>query len=188
MDELFGLLIGISLSAACGFRIFVPFLVLGVANQGGHVNLSPDFQWIASDAAIWAFGIATVFEILAFYVPWVDNALDALAAPIAVVAGTILTATMVSDFSPLMKWTLAIIAGGGSAGIVQTSTTMIRAGSTMTTGGGGNFVVSTGEWLGSLLVSIISIIFPLIIVFGVLFLLFTLLKKVIFRGKATLTP
>ncbi|HKF43029.1 MAG TPA: DUF4126 domain-containing protein, partial [Thermoanaerobaculia bacterium] len=42
------LLVGTGLAAACGFRVFVPLLVMSVAARAGHLQLSPGFDWIAS--------------------------------------------------------------------------------------------------------------------------------------------
>src|SRR6187455_1340592 len=113
MDLFLSLCIGIGLSAACGFRVFVPLLVIGIAAKSGPLAFVPAFPWIGTDAALVTFAVATCLEIGAYYIPWLDHALDVIATPAAIVAGTIATASMVGDMSPFMKWTLAVIAGGG---------------------------------------------------------------------------
>src|SRR5919106_151727 len=100
MDLLLSLGIGLGLSAACGFRVFVPLLVMSIAANSGHLSLAPGFQWIASNEALVAFLIATCLEVGAYYIPWVDNLLDTIATPAAIVAGTIITASMVTNVSP----------------------------------------------------------------------------------------
>jgi hypothetical protein len=135
MQELLGVFIGIGLSATCGFRIFVPLLGMSIAHQAGALSFSPGFEWIGSWPATIAFGIAMIIEIAAYYIPWLDNLLDTIATPAAVVAGTIITASMVGDVSPLMRWSMAIIAGGGIAGLVQGSSELVRGASTASTGG-----------------------------------------------------
>lgn len=162
METLLALLVGIGLSAACGFRVFVPLLVMSIAAHSGHLELSEGFQWIASDVAVGAFALATVLEIVAFYVPWLDNLLDSIATPAAIIAGTIVTAAMVSDMSPFLKWTLAAIAGGGAAGLVQTATVLTRGASTATTGGLGNPIFATIELGGAFLTSTLAIWLPLV--------------------------
>jgi len=117
---------GVGLSAACGFRIFIPPLIIAIAAKAGHVNLGTEFAWMGSDIALVAFGLAAVLEVGAYYIPWLDNALDTIAAPVAVVAGTITSAAVFGDMSPWLKWTLAAIAGGGAAGAVQITTTVTR--------------------------------------------------------------
>jgi hypothetical protein len=171
MEPIFGLAIGIGLSAACGFRVFVPLLLAGLAVRTGHLAFAPGFEWMGSDAALLAFGAATLFEIVAYYVPWLDNALDSVASPAAVVAGTLLTASLVTDLDPFLRWSLALIAGGGIAGLVQTGTVFTRGMSTTTTGGIANPILATLELGGSLLTSILALLLPFIAVTLILALL-----------------
>ena len=117
MELFLSLCVGIGLSAACGFRIFVPLLAMSIAANSGHLKLVPSFEWVGSDTALITFAVATVLEIAAYYIPWLDNLLDTIATPAAVVAGTIVTASMVGGMSPFLKWTLAVIAGGGAGGL-----------------------------------------------------------------------
>jgi hypothetical protein len=160
MDLLLSVCVGVGLSAACGFRVFVPLLFMSIAANSGHLHLAPAFGWIGSPGALVAFGVATVLEVGAYYVPWLDHFLDTLATPAAVVAGTIVTASMVTDVSPFLKWTLAVIAGGGAAGTVQATTVLARALSFAGTGGLGNPLVATVELGGSVLTAIISLVAP----------------------------
>ena len=46
MDIFLSVCMGIGLAAACGFRVFVPFLLLSVAALTGHVQLAKGFAWI----------------------------------------------------------------------------------------------------------------------------------------------
>ena len=176
MESFLGLLIGIGLSATCGFRIFVPLLGIAIAHQTDHLTLSPGFEWIGSEIAIIVFLVASVLEIMAYYIPWVDNVLDSIATPSAIIAGTILTASVVGDVSPVLRWSLAIIAGGGTSAIVQGSTQLIRVGSTATTGGIGNPLISTGELSLSFMGTFLAIFFPVFTFVAVIFLLIFLLK------------
>lgn len=162
MEVVLSILLGIGLSAACGFRVFVPLLIMSIAGYSGHLTLAESFSWIGTLPALIAFALATIIEIVGYYVPWLDNILDTIAFPAAVVAGTIVTASAIADMSPLLRYTLALIAGGGAAATVQGLTSIVRAGSTVTTGGIANPVVSTGEAVGSLLLSILAIVVPLI--------------------------
>jgi len=143
METVLCICIGIGLSAACGFRVFVPLLVMSIASLSGHLTLAPGFDWIGSYPALVTFSVATCLEIGGYYIPWVDHLLDTIATPAAIVAGTVITASMVSDMSPLLKWTLAAIAGGGAAGVVQGTTVLARGASTALTGGLGNPIFAT---------------------------------------------
>jgi len=160
-ETMLSVLVGIGLSAACGFRIFVPMLVMSVASLSGHLTLSPGFEWIGTYPALLAFAVATVLEIAAYYIPWVDHLLDVIASPAAVVAGIIAMASTVTGTSPFLRWSLAIIAGGGLAGTVQALTGLARVTSAATTGGLGNPVVSTFEAAGSITLSALAILIPL---------------------------
>jgi hypothetical protein len=191
MEHILGAIIGIGLSAACGFRIFVPFLVMGIANAAGQLTLASGFEWIGSPPAIIAFGTATVLEILAYYVPWIDNLLDTAATPAAVVAGAVVTASQLGDTSPLLKWSLAIIAGGGTSLAIQGGTATLRAASTATTGGLGNVAIATAEWMLSLLLGILAIAVPivcLLLVLAIFAKLVSMLLKVWRRGESAVIP
>ena len=153
---------------------------MSIASLSGHLTLTPAFEWIGTYPAMGAFLIATCVEIAAYYIPWLDNALDAIEIPAAVIAGTIVTASCVSGMSPFLRWTLALIAGGGVAGIFEWGTTQIRALSTATTGGVGNPIVSTGEAGASVALSILAIAIPIVVGIVVLGIL-CLTVKTIFK-------
>ncbi|HEY9821686.1 MAG TPA: DUF4126 domain-containing protein [Candidatus Sericytochromatia bacterium] len=175
METLLSICIGIGLSAACGFRIFVPPLVMSVASVFGHLTLSPNFAWMGSYPALIAFAVATCIEIVAYYIPWVDNLLDTVATPIAIAAGTVVTASLIPDTDPMLQWSVALIAGGGAAGTIQAFTGIGRLASTLMTGGVGNALLSTLESGGSILLSGLAIAVPVVAVCVVAVLLvFTL--------------
>jgi len=177
MEELLGLFIGIGLSATCGFRIFVPLVGMSIAHHAGALSFSSGFDWIGSWPATITFGVAMLIEIAGYYIPWVDNLLDTIATPAAIVAGTIVTASMVGDVSPFLRWSLAIIAGGGIAGIIQGSSVLVRGASTVSTAGLANPLVSTGELAASILGTLISLILPTVAVILVVLLLTYLLRR-----------
>ena len=162
METFIGITVGIGLSAACGFRVFVPLLAMNLATITGHLHLAPGFEWIGSDYATIAFGTATIVEILAYYIPWLDHVLDLIASPAAIIAGMVVTASVVMDTSPFLKWTLAIIAGGGAAAIVQGVTVTLRTKSSALTAGMGNVLVSSVELVGSIVTALLAIIVPIL--------------------------
>jgi len=179
MENLLAISLGIGLSAACGFRVFVPLLVMSVASLSGHLTLAPGFQWIGTYPALITFSVATVVEIGGYYIPWVDHLLDTMATPAAIVAGTVITAAMVSNTSPMLKWTLAAIAGGGAAALVQGTTVLARGVSTATTGGLGNPFFATIELGGALFTSILALLVPLLAVGLIAVFLFVVGRKVV---------
>ena len=177
MEQILSILIGIGLSATCGFRIFVPLLGMSIAYHAGVLDFAPGFAWIGSWPATIAFGIAMVLEIAAYYIPWLDNLLDTIATPAAIVAGTIATASMVGDVTPFFRWSLAIIAGGGIAGLIQGSTVTIRGVSTASTGGLANPAVSTSELVASIIGTILSIIAPYIAIVLIVILISLIIRR-----------
>jgi len=177
MENLLSIFLGIGLSAACGFRVFVPLLAMSIASLSGHLTLSHTFQWIGTYPAFMAFATATILEVAAYYIPWVDNLIDTVAAPVAVVAGIIVAASSIVHMSPLMKWALAIIAGGGTAAIFHGAMTLMRGAATSLTGGLGNHAVATTELMVALGLSVLAITLPLVSGVVVLVLLFFVMRK-----------
>lgn len=188
MEPLLSICVGIGLAAACGFRVFVPLLVMSIASLSGHLTLGPGFQWIGTYPGLIAFSVATILEIAGYYVPWVDHMLDTVATPAAVVAGTVVAASMMGDLSPFLRWTLAVIAGGGAAGLVQSGTVLTRALSTTSSGGLANPLVATGELGFSLLTSILALIKPAAALLLLLVVCFFLGKKMWKRYKPVTSP
>lgn len=167
---LLSIALGIGLSAACGFRVFVPLLALSIASLGGWVPLSGSFEWMGTIPAMVVFATATILEVAAYYIPWFDNLLDAVATPAAVIAGVITSLAVFTEIDPLLKWTLAIIGGGGAAGLIQGATALLRLKSTTLTGGIGNPVIATLEFAVSILTSILSLLVPFVAILAVIFL------------------
>lgn len=156
-----GICLGLGLAAACGFRVFVPMFALSLAAKSGAVELADGFAWMASWPAVATFGTATLLEGVAYYVPWLDHALDVAASPSALIAGAVTTAACVVDADPLLQWSAAVIGGAGVAGAVQSATVATRSASTLTTAGFGNFVVASIEIAGSAFMSILAILLPI---------------------------
>jgi Domain of unknown function (DUF4126) len=141
--------------------VFLPLLVMSGGAYSGLLTLSDGLEWLATPTALAMLSVAALVEILAYYVPGVDNLLDTIAMPAALVAGTIAAAAVMTDLPPTVRWTTAVIAGGGAAGVTQSVTSLLRAKSTVLTGGLGNAAVSTSEAGGALLVAVLALLAPL---------------------------
>lgn len=165
------LCMGISLSAACGFRVFVPLLAVALMVKFGDVHVNESLAWVGSDAAVLCLAVATLTEIAAYYIPWVDNLLDSITVPMAAVAGTIITSGMMPDLPGFMQWGIAIVAGGGTAAAISGGTALLRGGSTATTGGLGNCVVSTTENTLAIGGTALAFFSPLLAIIGLVLLL-----------------
>lgn len=173
--------IGIGLAASAGFRVFVPLLVAAIAAKTGVLPLNESFHWLSSWTSIAVLGTATVAEILAYYIPFVDNLLDTLATPMAIGAGTLLLTSVLPIDSELMKWITGAVVGGGSAAVVQSGSALTRLTSTKLTAGAGNPVVATVENVAATSTSILSLVIPFIIV--AVFLLLVILIFTMIRRK-----
>ena len=167
-EILLPLALGVSLAAATGFRVFLPLLVMSLAVRGGYLPVSDGFSWVATTPALLMLAVAALTEMLAYYIPVLDNLLDGLAAPTAIGAGVAVTAAVLGDVPPMLKWSLAIIAGGGAAAATQGATTLLRGVSTVATGGLANHTIATGEIIGALGLSLLAIALPYIAVVAAL--------------------
>lgn len=162
MNWIVSLLAGVGLAAASGFRLFVPLLGVGLAGRAGLIPLTPGFEWLASPVALGALGVATLLEVGAYFVPWLDNLLDTVATPAAVGAGTLAALSVIGDSSPFAAWVLAIVAGGGTAGLVQAGTVGARATSSVGTGGLANPLLAFGELVASVGMTLLSLLAPVL--------------------------
>jgi len=191
MEIALSIALGVGLAAAVGFRVFLPLLVVSIAAYTGRLELSESFAWLGTLPAMAMLGVATVAEVLAYYVPAVDNLLDTITTPTAIIAGTLVSAAVMTDLPPIVKWTTAIIAGGGAAGITQALTALIRGKSTVMTGGLGNPIVATGELGGATVISVLALFAPVIaLVLVVVFCLFAirLVRRLLSRSRENAKP
>lgn len=176
--------LGIALAACCGFRVFVPMLVAGLASRFNLFHFADSFSWLSSTPALIALGAATLIEIGGYYVPFIDNILDTIAAPMAAIAGTLLATSVIPVENEWMKWIIGIVAGGGGAGLISSGTGLLRLFSSKATLGTGNAVVSTGENAAAVTGSVLSFVMPLIMAALFVLLFFWTIKKLYKRfGK-----
>jgi hypothetical protein len=165
MPNFLAIAAGIALAAACGFRVFLPLLAASLAAKFDYIDPSSSFEWIESGPAIILFSVATAFELAAYYIPWLDHALDTIASPAAVAAGTVAAGAVLpfgDQLHPAVHWAAALVAGGGAAGAVQAGTVGLRAASGATTGTLGNPVVATIENVLSTVLSVLAIVVPIL--------------------------
>jgi len=177
MDMLFAICVGIGLSAACGFRVFMPMLVLSAATKFGGVHLNPNFEWLGSWTALAAFASATILEAGSYYVPWVAHAVSVAAVPAAVLAGTLATAAQIDGIHPLAQWSSSLLVGGGIAGGVQMLNIGARAASTITTAGIGNPIVSLGQGLMAFVLAVTAVVAPLFIVLLIVAIVTVIIRR-----------
>jgi Domain of unknown function (DUF4126) len=183
--------LGVGLATATGLRVFIPLLVVSLVAYSGHLHLSENFAWLGTLPAISVLAVAAVAEVLAYYIPAVDNFLDIIATPAALIAGIVVSAAVMTDLPPMVKWITATIAGGGAAGLTQAATAVLRAKSTTVTGGLGNPAVTTLEIVGALLMSALAFIAPLLaLAVAVVFclLVWRLARRLLRRSRNAPSP
>lgn len=183
MDPLLGIPVGLALSTAAGLRVFVPLLLTSLAARSGYLALTPSMSWMGSDAALVAFVTAAMVEIAVYYVPWLDHVADAVAVPAAITAGIIEMAAVTPDLPPLLRWTIAIVAGGGVAGFAQLGTTLLRLKSSALTAGAGNPLLATAELGGALVLAALGLLVPLVAAVAVVVLLAVLARRLVRRRR-----
>ncbi len=180
METLSAIALGIGLSASTGFRVFIPLLVAGLASHFGILTLGENFVWMGSVPALICFGVAAVVEVLAYYIPFVDNLIDSIATPLAVGAGTLLMTSLFPAENEWMKWVLGFVVGGGAAATIQSGSALTRLLSTKFTAGTGNPVVSTSEGIAAMGFSLLSLVAPILV--AVLLIIFiVVILRLIYR-------
>jgi hypothetical protein len=161
-ETMVSIFLGIGLAASVGFRVFLPLFALSLASYFNLWELNDSWVWIGSLPALITFGVATLVELFAYFIPYVDNLLDSLALPLATLAGTAVMVATVAELDPVVTWSLAIIAGGGTAAAIKGASATGRLTSTATTAGIGNPLISFIETIMAVLLSLVSILAPVI--------------------------
>jgi len=170
---------GFSLAACAGLRAFLPLLVVGMAGRFDLVPLFSRFEWLESTPALIVFGVAVVVELLGDKFPVIDNLLDGAQLFIKPIAGTFVAAAVLTELSPLQTTILAIVMGGSVATGVHLVKAQTRLVSSATTAGLGNPILSLLEDVGALVLSVLSLIVP--VVAALLLLVMGLLLVLAFR-------
>ena|SRR6187455_1943651 len=180
---------GIALSACAGFRVFVPMLAASIAAHFNIIDLPTDLEWLGGWPAIICFGTASIAEIGAYYIPFLDNILDTIATPLSIIAGTVLSFSIfpITEQEPLLRWGAALLAGGTAAGTIHLGTGLLRLFSTKTTAGTGNVVLATTENAAAISGSVLSFIIPVLAAILVVVLIVWILIKLgnrIFKNRS----
>lgn len=185
-ESLSSVALGLGLSAACGFRVFLPLLAMSIGAATGGLTLGSGFAWVGTTPALIALATATAAEVLAYYIPWLDNLLDTIATPAAMIAGVVASAGAMLDLPEFIRWGLAVVAGGGAATVVQGATVALRAKSSLATAGAGNPFLATAELAGAATISTMALILPVVTLLVVIVLVVLLTRaagRLLFRRK-----
>lgn len=171
---------GLGLAAASGFRVFLPPFLMAVWLRLGFLDVNiegSEFEAFSSDVSILLLGVASLSEVLAYKIPWMDNMLDSLATPMAGIAGISVVAVSLEGADPSVQWALAIIAGGGASLSIQSATLAGRGLSSMFTLGLANPFFSLIEDIASLLLIFIALLAPLAALFASLILIIVIFRR-----------
>lgn len=158
------------LSAAAGLNAWIPLLALSLGGRLGWLDLGESFEFLNSAPALGAIGACLVLDFVGDKVAGVDHLLHAAGAVVHPVAGAILFAAqtgVVGELDP----TLALVLGAVVSGGVHAERSAIRPLSTTTTAGLANPVLSLVEDAGSLTLTVVAFLLPvlaLILVIGLL--------------------
>ena len=174
IDVLISICIGIGLAASTGFRVFLPLFLLSIASYFHFISLTDSLSWLGNPISVVVFGIAMLVEIVAYYIPFVDNLLDTMAVPLATIAGFLVMFATSVHLDPTLATIVSLIAGSGTAAAIQSFTTVTRLGSSVKTGGLANPIVTTTETGSALALSSLSIFLPIVAGVVVVILLFVL--------------
>ena len=136
-----------------------------------------DFEFLSSDMSLIVMGSASLMEILAYKVPFLDNALDAVATPLAGLAGVTVVAITLQGTDPAIQWAFAIIAGGSTSIGIQSATVAGRGLSSVASLGVANPIFSMVEDIFSLLIVLIALLAPFLALIGILFALGILVSR-----------
>ena len=180
LQAILGASMGIGLAAASGFRVFLPPFLMSLWLRFGFLSLEiegSEFDFIYSDLCVIMLGVASASEILAYKIPFLDNALDAIATPLAGLAGVAVMAVSLEGLDPSIQWGVAVIAGGGASLGIQSATVAGRGISSVLTLGIGNPLFSITEDIASLFLVLIALVAPLIALIMTLCLIVYFLKR-----------
>lgn len=159
------LFLGLGLAAACGFRAFLPLLLLSAAVHFDLAGLSVNqsFAWIGSTNALIALSIAAAVELLADVIPYVDNLVSLIGNVTGPVAGAVAAGSVFTSADPSTAAIAGIIVGAPTALAFSATQTGVRAVSTATTGGIANPFISVIESTLTFFMALLAILLPILI-------------------------
>ncbi len=164
MEILLGILSAFGLSASAGLNAYIPLLVVGViAHYTNWITLNSPWDLLANPWILILLGILVIVEMLADKIPAVNHANDAIQTFVRPAAGAVAfaaSAKVITDINPILALAAGLLIAGG---VHVVKSAAVRPAVTAVTGGAGNVPVSLAEDAVSTVVSILSVVIPLII-------------------------
>ncbi|MCI0398310.1 MAG: DUF4126 domain-containing protein [Chloroflexi bacterium] len=172
-----GIAAGFGLSGSAGLNAYIPLLIVALAARFPTANpileLGEPYNTLANSWVIGVLAVLLLIEMFVDKIPAVDTINDVIQTVIRPTAGAILFAAnagIVTDLSPVLAIIIGLILAGG----VHAVKGVVRPAVTATTAGTGNWLVSLIEDVIAFVVSVLSILIPILsaIVFAILLYFF----------------
>ena len=159
------ILLGLGLAASSGLNTFMPLLMLAGAAKFHlfGIETSGAFAWLGTSAALGVLTLATIVEIAADKIPFVDHGLDAFGTIARPLAGWLAAASVFSGADATTAAVLGLIVGAPVALGVHAAKAGTRAASSATTFGLANPVLSVIEDAAALLLTFTALVVPLLV-------------------------
>lgn len=171
MDVLFGIFSAFGLSASAGLNAYIPLLVVALlARFTNLITLNSPWDALTS---WWIIGLLLVLSLIEFFAdsfPAVNHINDAIQTFIRPAAGAIAfaaSADVITQVNPVLSLGLGLLVAGGVHAVKAVA---VRPAVTATTGGTANLPVHILEDISATLLSVLSIILPVLIIALALFL------------------
>jgi hypothetical protein len=172
MELLTGVMAAFGLSASAGLNAYIPLLVIGLlARYTNFIELGTPWDTLTS---WWVLALLIVLSLVEFFAdkfPAVNHVNDIIQTIVRPVAGAIVfaaSAKVITDIHPVLALSAGVLVAGGVHAVKSVA---VRPAVTATTGGAGNVPVSMAEDILAAIVSIISVVVPIVLTF--IFILFT---------------
>ncbi len=164
MEVLLGIFSAFGLSASAGLNAYIPLLVVGViAHYTDWITLNSPWDLLANPWILILLGILVIIEMLADKFPAVNHVNDAIQTFVRPAAGAIAfaaSAKVITEMNPVLALAAGLLVAG-SVHVVKS--VAVRPAVTVVSGGAGNIPVSIAEDILATIVSILSIIIPVIV-------------------------
>jgi len=164
MLELLGVFSAFGLSASAGLNAYIPLLTISLLSKFTNLITLRE-PWNALESW-WIIGLLIVLSLVEFFadkIPAVNHINDIIQSFVRPAAGAVAfaaSANVVTDIHPVLSLGLGLLVAGGVHAVKSLA---VRPAVTATTGGAGNVPVSMAEDLTSTVISILSVVVPVLV-------------------------
>lgn len=174
---MFEVLTGAGLAVAAGLNAYIPLLILGLAGRFlDFVDLPAQWQWLSNPWVLVILGVLLVIEIVADKIPVVDSINDWIQLFVRPVAGGIAFGTGSSSATAVVTDPAQFFTSNAwvpiAVGILLALATHIgkavsRPALNVATVGTAAPVVSTAEDFGSVILSVLALLLPVLVIVAI---------------------